>query len=537
MIYTMTTGISYSDHLDTQRTIRDTGRRIETAVHSGMMSLATSQAKAMKELGVRIDDRLVQFDDTLMAQSGRLDLIQRGLRDMNQAIANSFAQVDQRLSGIEGRLGNIERSVGRIETNTANPERTRALERFKRAQSFYLRGETSRALDAVDEAIANDGGQPFDDIPSFYLFKADIYMSAEAVHIDPVKAQDSLLKALTLTKEPAFRRSICISLGHAAYAARNPAQALQYFEAAAEMQSSSDVHFFALRAALHAEKPVSGRRHLRAALEANWNMLIVVAADTDCIAFTDIVEPVLREFTATKKAEIQAGLASMSYILREVYPTLEQLSMKLERSGVSRNYNIIDVSQLQRDRVLNEEEMTKLEWLAETSELGLLDFRPELQQLNSRKDSFGYNVAEVSLRQTYRALVGLWNKCEEVREDVVSNRVFNTFGMGVRPALEVPTPLEASGLSGMLGLSTSKQREREAEIAQVVAENLRRVSQAKQALEAMNTKILPVVREARSFAWDALVHHSKARHAVSRFGIKVEIETFGPDPVAETTSS
>lgn len=530
MVYTMTTGASYGEYLETQRVIRTTGRRIEAVIHSSMMSLATSQAKAMTELGTRINDRLVQVDEALLAQNDRLSLMQGTLRTMNHAIANSFEHVYGRLGSIEGRLNNIERSVDRIENSTANPERTKAYERFRRAQTFYSRGEKARAFEAVQSAIDNDGGQPFDDIPAFQLFKAHLHMYGAAEHIDPEKARKALFAAVNLVSKPTEKRPIYIDLGHAAYAARKPAVALKFFEAAAEINPSATVHFDAARAALHAEKPISTRRHLRAALELDWNILITASADPDCIAHADIVEPMLRNFADAKKAEIQKGLCALRDILRDTVANLDYTRKRLESVGAGRIANIARFEDGQRERMPTEDEIAEIERLATASDIGLLDFRPALGRINSRQDKLGYHVIELAFFITYNPWLKTWEGLEMFADDVSKGRHYQKLGLSVGRRMEVPPQIEPSGLSGLFGISTSKQRLRDAEIESINKKNESRLLAMKSGIEKMENSILPAMRELHKLTFETLTRYKTARETLVEFLGGFNDERFKTDP-------
>lgn len=324
MTYSLTTGTDYFAHLQTISAIERSGSRVETAIHSGLMSLATAQAKAMKELGTRIDDRLVQIDETINTGFSEIKFCLDGISDQ---IGRGFTAMDE-------RLADIDKTLARLAKDTANPEETRARERFRRALELYKAGHYAPALEQVDHAIANNGGPSFGHVSEFQALKGMLHMgnpkNLDATVINPAKAHTAFLAAgkyaaTTSSKDRRDRADHYYQAGLAAYAAGDPAAAIEAYRLAIADydalrsdhygRNPSSAHFQIARSALILGDIATARTHLVRAIDLNWKMLAAVAADPDCITHQDIVEPIVSDYVKTTLPEARHNLEALCYIL------------------------------------------------------------------------------------------------------------------------------------------------------------------------------------------------------------------------------
>ena len=323
MSYSLTTGTSYFEHLQTISAIERSGRRVETAIHSGLMSLATAQAKAMEKLGTRIDDRLVQIDETI---NSRFSEVKFFLDGISEQLGRGFTAMDARLAG-------IDKTLARIEHNTSNPEETRARERFRRALDLCKAGHFAAALEQVDGAIANDGGPSFSHVSEFQALKGTLHMGSpaniERDVIDPAKAHAAFLAAAKYypvknVPDRPDRADLYYQAGLAAYAAGNPMLAIEAYRAAVEDyvvasnrygRSPCFAQFQIARSALAIGDIGLVARHLERAIDLNWKLLVAVAADPDCIANQEIVEPVVSAYVEKTLPKARSELSTLCYVL------------------------------------------------------------------------------------------------------------------------------------------------------------------------------------------------------------------------------
>ena len=83
--------LSLYHHWSTLSAIDRAGDRM----HAGLMSLATSQAKAMGELGSRIDDRLVQINQSVLQHNEKLAQIDGALNGLRSDMRTGFVQIPE----------------------------------------------------------------------------------------------------------------------------------------------------------------------------------------------------------------------------------------------------------------------------------------------------------------------------------------------------------------------------------------------------------------------------------------------------------
>ncbi|MEE4208322.1 MAG: hypothetical protein V2I43_03530 [Parvularcula sp.] len=329
MGYALSSGLDWFQHLETLNTIEKSGRRVEAAIHSGLMALATEQAKAMKDLGTKIDDRLVQLDATI---DTRFDEIHSCLDGISAQIGYGFSAMDERLS-------DIGEALDRIDYNTANPEESRARERFRRAIDLYKKGHHVPALEAVDHAIANDGGPSFAHVSEFQTLKAMLHMGSpdnrDLRVVDPAKANAAYREAARYTEvrgdsSRVARGDLHYQAGLAAYAAANPAEALLDFQRVVSDyegvenkrigKNSALAHFQIARCSLHLRDDKAAERHLLRAIDLDWKLLAMVASDPDCIVHQDFVEPIVSAYVGKTLPEARRMLDALSWVLADAGP-------------------------------------------------------------------------------------------------------------------------------------------------------------------------------------------------------------------------
>lgn len=496
-------------HFQTQDTIRETGRRVESAIHAGMLSLATAQAKAMKDLGTRIDDRLVQIDDTLLEQSRELSLVRSGLGRMHGMISDSFSALDM-------RMGEMEERLSRIEDMTSNPERTRAFERFRRAVAFYKNADFARALEAVDFAIGNDGGPAFEEIPEFHLLRGHLLAGTRphednARLVDLAEAHRAFATAARHTRLYRERGPLHMAAGQLAERVGMLAEAHSSYQSAVRDLWTLEAHFASARIALQVGDTEVVKEQLLEAVTSDWNALVVAAADPVCIEHAEIVEPILRDYAEAEKARLTEGLRALCDMLGG--PAEQNLRAARDQlRAASENLGPDVAASPDRDRLLTAEEQAELRALLDP-ELGLLDIRAGLRSINARKDHLGNHAIETALTLTETA----WTRFWEILEDIVSyaseGRIHPHVGLPTPHQRRVPPQIETRGLRGLLGMKSAETRRREAAIEKIEAHNAENQRVLDASKKVMKEEFMPALNEARRVAHRTLQILPVARQA------------------------
>lgn len=320
MTYALATG-DYLQHLETVSAIKQSGRRVETAIHTGLMSLATAQAQAMERLGQRIDDRLVEIDATLLEQNRQLSNIHGALDRLTEGLAKSFEALDDRLDGIERQLNEIGSLV-------RSPEEARAMERFRQAQAFFQEGHHGKALTHLEFAIANDGGPSFEHLVDLQVLKGRIHMGDPAnldrAIVEPRKALDAFMTAAKYLPNKARdtqRVALQMQIGLAAYAARMTREALEAFEWVTADDRGIDrdlralAHFHAGRAAFAEGATECAARHIHGCIDLDWDYIARIAADPDYCRHADAAMRVMKDYRDRTRLKFLPSLKALHHMV------------------------------------------------------------------------------------------------------------------------------------------------------------------------------------------------------------------------------
>jgi len=280
-------------------------------MHAGLMSLATSQASAMRDFGTRIDDRFVQIDQSVLAQNEKLKQIDGALGSLRDDMRSGFVRISEQMSGLDEKLD-------RIEARVTNPEETRAWERFRRAADLIKNGHPADALEHLNAAIENDGGPAFRHIPQFQLMLGQIRIgdtiSRDPVLVDYDAAHRAFRQASLHLKGQHSAIALCRA-GVASFLDGDLDCAIDtYLDALKIPHPIQYTHFEISKCYLEKGQLNDMAHHLRHAVDQDWNMIALVASDPVFLKEADIVEGVLKKYRDSVLNIIQPGLKAIEHV-------------------------------------------------------------------------------------------------------------------------------------------------------------------------------------------------------------------------------
>jgi tetratricopeptide (TPR) repeat protein len=264
------------------------------------MSLATAQASAMDRMGKRIDNRLVQIDESILNQNQHLSEISGAIDSLNKDLRTGFIEIADRISVIDDTLIRMEQAINQIDRNVSHPEETRAFERFRRAVRLLEKGHGAEALDHINHAILNGDGPTFRHIPQFNMLRGQILMGGFAPMDKSVINYDEASAAFWQASIHLDGEDKAIALcrsGAAAYLNLDFEKAEEIYLEALQIPHAVQFTYFELaKCAVHLGKERDLEHHILHAVDRDWKMIAFVARDETLLRRADDIEALLQDY-------------------------------------------------------------------------------------------------------------------------------------------------------------------------------------------------------------------------------------------------
>ena len=499
MTYSISSSSSYIDHLQTMSAIESSANQTRSVIHDGLMSLATSQANAMRSMADQIDSRISGVDTRIAQQSYKIDSLGQSLAHMANAISQEFENIGQDLSRMDTRLNEI------LE-NTSNPEKVRAFERYRRAIELTESGHFELAFSAIDHAILNDGGPTFEHVSEFRALRGLLHMgsrhNSDSGVVSPAKAQVEFLAAAkfldpNLENAKQTRARYLTSAGLAAYATHEFDLALKHFEKALDEHPSTYIRLCAVRASLAARDKKAIVEHVESGVREDWTLIALMAADPDC-AFQGKV--------------LQAQVArTCNRILKELHEPLQAiisiLGGEFDKSAKAFQSNIDKARRhtrtSARDRIYSGNVISRRarDYMSEISsgQSQLLDIKWWLERAwkaNMEDNSSGEIVkleSIISMQRTHWSDV--LNMAMNCKYDIKAGRIPSSMWMDEPQILDVPQDVEPRGIVSKLKSLGHQSRELKQEIENVELRNEKASITRNNILAMLTQDLIPVLEE------------------------------------------
>jgi tetratricopeptide (TPR) repeat protein len=330
MSYVFGRGLTYSDYLQSQDSIRGEIRTSTRELIATREQLAHEQIKVIDRVSSEISEG---FEEVSLG----LAQVREGLSVLNATFEWGFSE----MLTVMGRVADSLEELIRI---AKNPSKTWAYEQFDDARDAYRKNLYAEAIEYLNRAIHGYGGQPGYELEyRFYYWLGTIrigsFRNNSSEIVDLAEAKTAYLKAARYSEHdyPGEAAKAFLGAGQAAYAQGEVQDALTFSQRAVSLDPAlAEGHFQLAKVLMHRNEAQAALKPLKQAIRFDWRYTLKSSTDRDFTPHQDKVGTLIESLRTEAKELFDQKFAEFDANIRSLEQLRVQKFVLADGSGIER---------------------------------------------------------------------------------------------------------------------------------------------------------------------------------------------------------